>query len=168
MQENNDSNVINNTTVKNEVSKSPSSTPPTPSECSMGKLFQVHTALILNNLGIFTCIIGILLFFSFLIPPLYFTLMLLLTLCTAGTIFLIIPNFKDWWEYSSVLADNVEMFVPISKWILGASIVLSVLSLILMLTNKDSRKMTRVTSCIIIIIISTIALIIRLLNLLGV
>lgn len=164
MEENN----VTNEKKENTPNISTSNTLPANTSGIMRKTFCTHTAKILGNLGFFTCIVGLLLFFSFLIPPLYFVLMLILTMGTAGMIFLIIPNFKDWWAYSSVLADNVEIFIPISKWILGASIMLSAVSLILMLINKDNRNSTRVTFCIITTIISTIALIVRLLNLLGV
>lgn len=73
---------------------------------SQPKIFCHHLGVILNNLGIFTCIAGIFVFFSFLIVPLYMCLLILLTLATLGTIFLIIPNFGEWWALLPKLAEK--------------------------------------------------------------
>lgn len=141
---------------------------PTHSYRATNKIFQVHTAIILGNLGIFTCIIGILLFFSFLIPPLYFTFLLILTLATAGTIFLIIPNFSKWWGLFPSLTENISWVVVISKWVLAISIVSSATSLILMIADKEKRTSKRITGCIVTLVIAIIALVIRTLNILEV
>lgn len=140
----------------------------TPTKGMMGKLFCAHTSIILSNLGIFTCILGVLLFFTFLIPPLYFVFLLILTLATAGTIFLIIPNFGKWWSLFPTLSEHIGELTPVSFWVLGISIVSSVVSLILILTDKEKKNTGRIASCIVTIVLATIGIIIRALNILGV
>lgn len=134
----------------------------------MAKLFCTHTSTILNNLGILTCTLGLLLFFSFLIPPLYYVILILLTMATVGTIFMFIPKFSKWWGLASKLNENIGVITNISIWILGISAVSSAISLILMLINKERRSLNRIITCVVTLVIAIIGIIIRALNLFGV
>lgn len=130
-----------------------------------GKVFCHHLGIILSNLGIFTCVAGIVVFFSFLITPLYACLLILLTLATLGTIFLMIPNFSEWWALLPKLSEKIGSTIPASLWLLGLSMGLSTISLILIATDKERRTTARIVGCAVTFAISLIGFLIFYFNL---
>lgn len=133
-----------------------------------GKMFCNHSGMILNNLGIFACIVGLLLFFSFIIPVFYFCLLFICTIATVGVIFLIIPNFAEWWALLPKLSEKIGSTIPASLWLFAISFAVSSISLVLLLANKQNRNTVRIVTCIITIVVSVVAFIICYFNLIGV
>lgn len=134
----------------------------------MRKTFFNHAGVILGNIGLFACVIGVMLFFSFMIPVLYLCLLLILTLGTAGVIFLIIPNFADWWNLFPKLSESVGSTIPASLYVLSMAIIFTALALTFTLLSKEYKRYGRVLQLIITLVISIIAFIIFYLNLAGV
>lgn len=138
----------------------------TPSSVSK-KMFLHHLSLIFRNIGVVACIVGIMLFFSFIIPVLYFCLLIFLTLGTLGAVFAMIPNFVEWWEALPGLSEQIGSTVPTSLWVLGVAIVASIMSLIFMISDKQNRSVAGIVGCVATIVISVIAIVVFSLLIIG-
>lgn len=123
----------------------------------IGKIFSSHLGEILSNLSILSLIVGICLFFSFFIPVLYFCLLVFLTLGTLGSVFALIPNFGEWWALLPKLSSTIGSTIPISLWVLGATSLLSLVSLILMAVDKNGRSRGRMIVTVIVAVLSVLA-----------
>lgn len=123
----------------------------------MRKIFSSHLGEILSNLSILSLIVGICLFFSFFVPVLYFCLLVFLTLGTLGSVFALIPNFGEWWALLPKLSTMIGSTIPISVWVLGATFVLSLVSLTLMAVDKNGRSRGRMIVTVIVAVLSVLA-----------
>ena len=113
----------------------------------------VMTSMTLNRLGVIvsnlsilaTCLFPIC-FFTFLIPAFYYIMLFLMTIFTLGLVFLLIPNFGSWWTAGSGFFNNLINFsgdlLPV---LIGISLGGAVLSIILLLFNKNDRQWGRIT-----------------------
>lgn len=133
----------------------------------MKNMFIRHLGEILNNVSIFACILGILMYFSFFVSAFYFCFLLIITLATVGIIFLIIPNFSEWWEFLPKLSEMTGVISSISQWVLMVSAVLSAIALVLLLLDKGNRSKARIVWSIIILVISVLGFVISYFSLVG-
>lgn len=133
----------------------------------MKNMFVRHLGEILNNVSIFGCVLGILMYFSFFVSAFYFCFLLIITLATVGTIFLIIPNFSDWWAFLPKLSEMTTVITNISQWVLAISAGISLVALILLLLDKGNRNKTRIVWSIITLVISVLGFVVSFLNLVG-
>lgn len=133
----------------------------------MKNMFIRHLGEILNNVSIFGCILGIMMYFSFFVSAFYFCFLLIITLATVGTIFLIIPNFSEWWAFLPKLSEMTGVISNISQWVLMISAVLSAIALVLLLLDKGNRSKARIVWSIIILVLSILGFVISYFSLVG-
>lgn len=146
------------TKVEDNVASNLNQSFSTPSNVA-SKMFFNHLGVITNNLCIFSCVAAILCFFSFLIVLAYIVFLIMSTLATAGTIFIMIPNFAEWWEVVPKVGEMVGSTSAFSLWLFVGAIISSVTSLALMLASGELKSRKRIICAIVILIVSIIGLV---------
>lgn len=116
--------------------------------------------LLFSNLAIISTLLFILTFFTMLIPAIYYIVLILMVICTVGTVFILIPNFGSWWSRGATLTNFAEKFSALFPIFAGISIISAITSLVLLLLNKNDHNWPRIILSIIIIIFIVVALII--------
>lgn len=125
------------------------------------KNFIVRLGIIFSNISIFSlilCYFGIL---SFISTAFILLVGLVIIVLTIGTIFIIVPDYFNIFmsvtdisaKVSAFFLDNFYLFISIT-------ILSSILSLILILLNKQTRYIGRIIFSVIIVIIAMFTIII--------
>lgn len=125
------------------------------------KNFIVRLGIIFSNISIFSlilCYFGIL---SFISTTFILLVGLVIIVLTIGTIFIIVPDYFNIFmsvtdisaKVSAFFLDNFYLFISIT-------ILSSILSLILILLNKQTRYIGRIIFSVIIVIIAMFTIII--------
>ena len=128
----------------------------------LARMQVVHLGKILFNLQFVALAIMMASALSFLITALYYLLLISITLGTVGIIYLVYPQFSNWWSggetlqnITSVLAESWQFTVPVVA-------VLAVASIVCLCFDNQKKHISRIITSIVICVLAILVLILKL------
>ncbi len=131
------------------------------------KMFCNHLGKISSNLSIFLWALSILCFLSvfltFLVPAIYFFVLIIMTVLSLGTTFLTIENFGNWWHFDPTFLRNFSFGVfNAAPWLCGAAMIYSAITIAMALIDKNNRNWSMFTMGLVFGILSAITFVVSL------
>lgn len=134
----------------------------------LSQMYLNHFGVILSNVAIASTILSFVLFLfslvSALLVPVYYVLLIFISVITLGTIYGFAPNFyKLWYKGSDIIdfitSDGFKYVVDSIPYLIGISIGGSIIAMILLFFDKKNRNWVRIGICIATIVFAIVALI---------
>lgn len=129
-----------------------------PPESVLTGLYLLRLGKLCCNLSVFCAAVGILALIAMLSSALWLVFSVLLILVTLGAILAIVPNYWD--RFGKGSADAMNTIVPVASKIAMcagiAACVLSVVAIIVLLTNRVERRPARVVLSFLALVASVI------------
>ena len=125
------------------------------------KMFCNHLGKISSNLSIFLWTFAMFsflsTFISFLIPAIYFLVLIIITFFSLGTSFLYINDFESWWHFDPTFLTNFSIgVIHAAPWLCGAATIFSAITIAMALADKHNRNWSMFTMGLVFGILSAI------------
>ena len=123
--------------------------------------YLTHFGLILSNLSIVVTIIAFLSMFTVFIPALYWIGLILIVLCSIGTIFIVDPNFGRFFtDGSEIVVSFYEKVTATTPTLAIVGCIMVACSFVILLLDKRERYVGRKVYSILMAIVMIIELVI--------
>lgn len=134
----------------------------TPSK-TLARMQVVHLGKILFNLQFVAVAVMLASVLSFLMPAIYFLVLILITLLTLGMAFAN-PAFSSYWTGGEYLTHIAEVFAQSWQYTVPIVAVLAVLSIVCLCFDKTQKHTARITVSAIMCVLAVVVLVAKLIN----
>ena len=101
---------------------------------------------------------------SFILPAIYYLLLICVTLLTLFTIFVWYPEISSWWSGGEKLGKVALALSKSWKYTIPILLTLAILSIVLLCFDKNQKHIARIVISSIVAVLSLVVLILRLIN----
>ena len=121
--------------------------------------FTNRLGIIFSNIAIFALILSYMGFFSFLTIAFLILIAGILIILSLGTIFIMIPNFGDFFSSSIKIAANISTFFLDHTYLFTTiTLVLAIASFIFFFFDKKNRQIGRMICSVFVCLLALIAI----------
>ena len=130
----------------------------------LARMQVVHFGKIMFNLQFIALAVMVASVLSFLLPVIYYLVLICIMMLTVFTIFIFYPDFKNWLSGGETLTKISTFLAGSWKYTVPIIIVLAVLSIVCLCFDKQKRHVGRIVSSSIILVFAFIILFFQLVN----
>lgn len=124
----------------------------------------VHLGKILFNLQFIAVAVMFASVLSFLLPAIYYLMLLCISLLTLFTIYAAYPNFKNLWKGGETLTKIAEVMAQSWQYTIPIALALSVASIICLCFDRRQKHTARIVVSAVIAALAVFVLILKLIN----
>lgn len=128
------------------------------------KMQVVHFGKILFNLQMLPFAIMVTSIASFIVPVVYYIMLIAISLFTFFSIYAVYPEFSSWWSGGEVLAKVAEQLAQSWKYTVPIVLALSLLSIVCLSIDANKKHTTRIVVSVIVAVLSIAILALKFIN----
>lgn len=123
-----------------------------------------HFGKILFNLQFLALAVMVASVLSFLLPVIYYLVLLFISLLTVFTIYAVNPNFASYWSGGETLTKVAAFMSQSWKYTVPIVLVLAALSIVCLSIDRSQKHTARIVGSSIIAVLAAVILIFKLIN----
>lgn len=135
-----------------------------PSNKTLAKMQVVHLGKILFNLQFLALAVMTASVLSFLLPAIYYLILIAISLLTVFTIYVTNPNFASYWSGGEKLTRLAEIMAQSWKYTVPIVLVLAALSITCLIFDKSQKHTAKIIVSVVIAVLAAIVLILKIIN----